>query len=462
VIAATLVGRVAGVQLAVTLSSLAAVGVGTSLLLTSALTRRADQELTGVATRVGSLVEMQSPSALDEQALVRELQEIRPTGMRVEVRDVDGRLRAGAGEPLVLPVELHGCQDRSLLRSCGSPAGLFRLCGVHAGRFTVVTAAPRAADLATRNQALAIAGVMCAIAAVIVALLGRAITRRTLRPLADLATRVVTIEPGTGQRVGVSSGLRELEILEVRFDDLIERFDDALARERRLAAQASHELRTPLTVARAEVEALTRHRDDDGAAARRALAALDGLSHLVDALLWFARTEQQLDVDRMDLINLADLVRSALAEHASGTPAHLVRCDAPDEALVRGDERLLARVVANLVDNAVKYGEDAPIEIRVVRNAATLELRVANRTSTLTDELAERIFEPFVRLAGSADVPGFGLGLAFARAVARSHGGTLVLAIPTPQVAELVLTLPLVAWSDAPVESARSGLRREL
>ena len=448
---ATLAGRVAAVQIAVTLSSLAAVAIGTSLLVTTVLTRRTDRELAHVADRVGALLVEARAESLDEHSLTQEIQEIRPTGMRVEVRDARDRVRATAGEPLVIPRDRLTCADRELLRPCGSPAGQFRICGARAGQFTIVTAAPRAADIGARNQVIAIATAMCALAGVLVALLSRAVTRRTLRPLSALATRVVMVEPGAGQRVGLSSGLRELEILEVRFDDLIERFDEALARERRLSAQASHELRTPLTVARAEIETLVGDGATvDPAAGPRALAALDRLSQLVDALLWFARAEQRLDDDRMDVINVADLVREALAERVSEPMAALVRCHLPDEALVRGDERLLARVVANLVDNALKYGEDAPIAITALQTTRGLALTIANRTSVLTRDAEERIFKPFVRLPGRSDQPGFGLGLAFARAVARSHGGTLVLSLTAPHVAEFVLTLPLVAWSDEP------------
>ena len=131
-----------------------------------------------------------------------------------------------------------------------------------------------------------------------------AITRRALHPLTALAARVAAIEPGTGQNVGLQSRFTELELLRGRFDELIERFDAALAREKRLTAQASHELRTPLTVARAEIESLEAEGEERGKR-ERALAAIDHLSHLAETLLWFARSQALIDLESAEVVNVA-------------------------------------------------------------------------------------------------------------------------------------------------------------
>jgi signal transduction histidine kinase len=157
----------------------------------------------------------------------------------------------------------------------------------------------------------------------------------------------------------------------------------------------------------------------------------------------------RLDDDAMEIVNLADVVRAQIAERARAHPAFAVRCQLPDEALVRGDERLLCRVVANLVDNAAKHGDGGVIELRAALDGATVRVAVVNRAAQ-RGELTERAFEPFFRGSRAADLPGFGLGLPFARAVARAHGGELVIGSPGAERTELVLSLPAVAWSDAP------------
>src|SRR5206468_4824312 len=102
----------------------------------------------------------------------------------------------------------------------------------------------------------------------------------------------------------------------------------------------------------------------------RALAAVDRLSALVEALLWFAKAQSRLDDQAMEVVNLADVVRAEIAGRQRGAGAPPIVSTLPDEALVRGDERLLGRIAANLLDNAVKYGEGLSIRVRADRQAS--------------------------------------------------------------------------------------------
>ncbi|MGH9885993.1 MAG: sensor histidine kinase, partial [bacterium] len=186
---------------------------------------------------------------------------------------------------------------------------------------------------------------------------------------------------------------------------------------------------------------------DPSLARERALAALDRLSELVEILLWFARAQTPLDDAGMDIVNLADVVRTQVADRSRVEPSFVACCDLPDEALVRGDERLLCRVAANLIDNAVKHGEGGAVELRAGHDAGLIQLSVTNR-GQLGSDLVERVFEPFFRGPRTSGLPGFGLGLPFARAVARAHGGDVVLGEGRGDETVLVLQLPMVAWSD--------------
>jgi signal transduction histidine kinase len=234
-----------------------------------------------------------------------------------------------------------------------------------------------------------------------------------------------------------------LQAVVVRFDSLLDRFNESLARERRFAALASHELRTPLTHARAEIEAISEG-SDHRAGVERSIRAIDHLTELVDALLWFAKAQERLEPSHLDVVNLADLVR---AELALMVPANAIDSQLPEEALVSGDERLLARVVANLLDNARKYGSGEPVNVALQRAGEHLELEVTNAGKIAVAD-TERLFEPFYRQPGSASLaPGFGLGLAFARAVARAHGGDLAFTPSQCGQTTFSLRLPLLAWS---------------
>jgi signal transduction histidine kinase len=170
----------------------------------------------------------------------------------------------------------------------------------------------------------------------------------------------------------------------------------------------------------------------------------------VEALLWFARAQERLDDEGVALVNMADVIRAQLVELEGATLNRPIVARLPDEALVRGDERLLGRITANLLDNALKYGETAPVEISAGVEGEILSVRVINR-GALSEDVRGRIFEPFFRGPRTqALVKGFGLGLPFARAVARTHGGDVVLGTGDPKRTEFVLTLPIVAWSDEP------------
>jgi two-component system heavy metal sensor histidine kinase CusS len=435
----------AAVQTAVTVVALVTVAFATAATMSFLLRRRADHLLMDVATRVASVMERLPPETTEPHWIAYEAEEQRPAGMRIEVRSAEGTLLAAVGENFDLPPALSGCADRAPVR----------VCGTRSTHFAVVAAAQHANDDATRQYLALVLLTVVAAAAILVAIVGRRVALGGLRPLADLAARTGAIIPGRGARLTDRIGLAELDIFAERFDDLLARFEEALERERRLAAEASHELRTPITVARAEIEGLTAAATDDGAVLR-ALKALDRLSALVEALLWFAKAQTRLDDASMEVVNLADVVRSEVAAYQRTDDMRVIRCDLPDEALVRGDERLLGRVAANLVDNALKYGRKSPIEIRGRQDASRVELSFAN-AGTVPASVIPRLFEPFYRGNGaSTDATGFGLGLPFARAVARAHGGDLVIDDRAADRTAFVLSLPLVAWTEQPPSDATS------
>jgi signal transduction histidine kinase len=433
----TLAGRIATVQTLVTLVALGVAVAATAAVVTGVLHRREDRGLHELAGRVAGLLDRQEVANFDRPWIENEIEELRPSSMRVEIRERAGRLITEAGPALDMSASQTGCRSR----------GDVRVCAIGAGPFLIVIGASEADDLATRDSFVLAMAIIALFGGLIVTLSSRVVARRGLAPLSELAARIEAIDPAAGQRIGLHSGVVEVDAFASRFDLLLARFEEALARERRLTAHASHELRTPLTIARAEVEGLATAADGR-AANLRALAALDRLSELVEALLWFARAQVRLDDASMEIVNVADVVRAQIAERERAHPSLVTRCDLPDEALVRGDERLLSRVIANLLDNAAKHGDGGIVAVRAELDGTAVRVAVVNRDGQ--GRLTERAFEPFFRGPRAAGLPGFGLGLPFARAVARAHGGELSIGSPPVEHTELVLRLPAVAWSDAP------------
>jgi signal transduction histidine kinase len=427
-----------------TLIALAAVIAGTAVSARILLDRQTDSALEETIVRVGELTGHVTPAELDARRVEDEIDELRPSEVRVELADDRGRVLASSGPGPSFAVRGLGCVDHDETR----------VCTARAGHFTVIAAIDRYADLDAKRRAITTLVVVAAAIGTLVSVLSHRVARSALAPLTDLAARIAQIVPGEGARIRAPSRFVELEALRARFDELVARYDEALARERRLTAQASHELRTPLAVARAEIESLSSP-DELVTGRGRALAALDRLTELVEALLWFAKAQRRLDDESVGVVNIADVLREQLSEHQRLHESQAVAFALPDEALIRGDEKLIGRVTANLLDNAVKYGDGRRLDVCAERERALLRVRVKNSGAPPSGELAQRVFEPFYRAAPSSPhIPGFGLGLAFARAVARAHGGDIALMPGEADVTEFDLTLPLVEWSEAVIEHA--------
>jgi signal transduction histidine kinase len=439
VTAPTLASRVARFQTALVASSLVVVLALTTFSIDRLLTWKTDQQLSSVIDRAAGYVPTAASAEPDWQWFAGEIEENRAPDLRVEVRDRQGALRVAAGPERAPSLRPGSCSTEGGIRGCAS---------LRAGLLLSV-ARDTSSDRAIVWQLCAALAATCIAVGVAVAFGSGRITRRALMPLSELASRVQAVEPGTGQRVHLSTNLSELDGVSRRFDDLIERFEAALAREKRFSAEASHELRTPLTVLRGEIEELLAASHADPERTASAVASIDRVTALIEALLWFARAQGRLEPERLEIVNLADVIRMETALLGRLRPTQGFGLELPDEALVRGDEELLRRAVANLLDNAVKHGDGTRIDVALAQTGNSLALRITNGGQSIPIELREQIFQPFFRPRQEiAHAPGFGLGLPFARAVARSHGGDIV---PGPGAAErvvMLLSLPLLEWSD--------------
>ncbi|MGW8488070.1 DUF4118 domain-containing protein [Streptomyces sp. NPDC055886] len=195
-----------------------------------------------------------------------------------------------------------------------------------------------------------------------------------------------------------------------------------------LLAAVSHDLRTPLAAIKAAVSSL---RSDDVAWSDEDEAELlegiedgaDRLDHLVGNLLDMSRLQTGTVTPLIREIDLDEVVPMALG----GVPEGSVDLDIPETLpMVAVDPGLLERVVANIVENAVKYhpGRE-PVAVAASALGDRVELRVVDRGRGVPDEAKERIFEPFQRYGDAPRGAGVGLGLAVSRGFAEAMGGTL-------------------------------------
>jgi signal transduction histidine kinase len=207
-------------------------------------------------------------------------------------------------------------------------------------------------------------------------------------------------------------GNDEVARLAASFNRAATRIEQLVGAHKMLLAQASHELRTPLTRIRL---ALDLAKDIDPKRKQGIEADIAELDHLIEEILLASRLDTLAGLDRHERIDLLALVAEECARYGVEVEG--------ESAEVHGDQRLLRRLVRNLVGNAEHHGRP-PIHVHVragLRAGARIaELIVADAGPEIAESEREHLFEPFYR-QGNTD--GHGLGLSLVRQIARRHGG---------------------------------------
>jgi signal transduction histidine kinase len=201
--------------------------------------------------------------------------------------------------------------------------------------------------------------------------------------------------------------------------------------QRQFVANASHELRTPL--ARAQTLAEVALSDPEAtvdslrASHRRVIAAGQQQERLIEALLTLARSERGLDQrESFDLATVAGTVLGASRPEADRRGLHVYA--SLEQAQTSGDPRLAERLVANLIDNALRHNQpQGRVDVATATRADRAVISVANSGPSVPPDEVVRLFEPFQRLGTSRTDhgDGIGLGLSIVKAVATAHGASL-------------------------------------
>jgi two-component system sensor histidine kinase QseC len=260
--------------------------------------------------------------------------------------------------------------------------------------------------------------------------------RYGLSPLSELAHRIERRDPASLEPVTLSYTPAEIAPVVRALNGLFGRVHDALARERRFTAAAAHELRTPLAALKLHAENAARAtaETDRQASLARMGAALRRTLRLVEQMLAFSRASAAPEDVPASLVSLRSVVLGVLDEGSArmahrGNRLELSLAPEKDDFMVRGDHDKLASLVANLLENAIRYGpERGRIGMELTCNEdGAVTLAVVDEGPGIDPRYRDRVFESYFRINETAD-EGTGLGLAIVSEIAKQHGATVTVA----------------------------------
>ncbi len=308
-----------------------------------------------------------------------------------------------------------------------------------------VTTSDRAQTLSGIARAFALGAPL---AMLVASGIGYLLGGRALAPVEAMRSRAleITFDEG-GERLPVPMAEDELRNLANTLNEMLDRVDETLRRERVFVSDASHELRTPLAILKSEIELVRRtggSKQDLEEALDSAAQEVDHLVQLAEDLLVIARADQgRLPISRQptDIAALAARVRRRFADTAKRDGRQLIlHADCRGEHAI--DPLRIEQALSNLVDNALRHGAGT-----VTVNASGgpnrgLELSVSDEGPGFPDTFGSEAFERFTQADSGRSDTNAGLGLAIVRAVARAHGGEAVIARGAPNGAIVRISVP--------------------
>jgi signal transduction histidine kinase len=277
------------------------------------------------------------------------------------------------------------------------------------------------------------------------------VTRRVLKRVDAMTETTRKIMDGDlAGRLPIAGTGDELDRLATNLNAMLERIEALMHGLKEVSDNIAHDLKTPLTRLRNRCEEALRLAEDESqyrAALESTIEESEALIRTFNALLMIARAESGQARDGMIDFDAAEIARGVgeLYEPLADDKGIHLKVEAPAATPVHGNRELISQALANLVDNAIKYGGMNGAEAEIVVTARgegdRILLAVADSGRGIPPPDRTRAVERFVRLEQSRSQPGSGLGLSLASAIARLHGGELKLEDNKPGL-KTVISLP--------------------
>lgn len=256
---------------------------------------------------------------------------------------------------------------------------------------------------------------------------------RGLSPLRRIGSEVAQRDPANLAPLEERAVPAEIAPLLHALNTLLGRLDRALESERRFTADAAHELRTPLAALKIQAQVARRaeNAEQRGNALDKLILGVDRATHLIEQLLTLARLEptggNAVQKTRCDLVAIARQTLVDLAPTALDKEMEL-ELSSPDAAMIRGNADMLAILLRNLVDNAIRYSpRHGRVDVSLIVEQGRTRLEVADSGPGIPEQERQRVFDRFYRILGN-EAAGSGLGLSIVKRIADFHAAKLTLA----------------------------------
>jgi heavy metal sensor kinase len=285
---------------------------------------------------------------------------------------------------------------------------------------------------------------------ILAAVVGWFMARRAVSGIEAVTRTAQKISAGSlRERVPVKSGGDEIDQLAITFNQMVDRIQILLTEIKEMSDNIAHDLRSPVTRIRgtAEVTLTTgRSLEDYENMAASTIEDCDRLLDMINTMLLISKTEAGVEKPADEEVDIAGLIANACAlfDVIAEDKQVSLNYQAAAKTLIRGDARMLQRMLSNLLDNAVKYtpsGGKIEVSLADASNRHVI-VSIKDTGVGIANADLERIFERFYRCDQSRSEPGTGLGLSLARAIARAHGGDITVASIPNQGSTFTITLP--------------------
>jgi signal transduction histidine kinase len=255
-------------------------------------------------------------------------------------------------------------------------------------------------------------------------LVARLIAGRSIKPVTSIIeTSSKITKDNLKSRITLPNNKDELFILSKTINDLLDRIEDAVEREKQFTSDASHELRTPLAVIKGTLEVLIRKPRENQEYVEKinfCVSEVDRLNSLVDELLLLARFENQKRDNKIENVYLNELILESLSRYSDKIKKNniVVFTNFNNDFNIQSDYYLVSIIISNLISNAIKYSKNGgKIKIELNKTEKTTQLIISDDGIGIPDENLSKIFNSFYRSDNSKnpEIKGTGLGLSIVK-----------------------------------------------